>query len=75
MRRFPSRIRTIYIRSVNRKPQRLAAIERLIAQVARTGCQLVLAPEAEHAAAHAAAGGFIQTADLRAVRAERRLDD
>ena len=74
VRRFPNRIRTIYIRSVNRKPHRLAAIERLIAQVARTGCQLVLAPEAAHAAAHAAAEGLIQTSDLRAVRAERRLD-
>jgi phosphatidate phosphatase APP1 len=75
VRRFPNRIRTIYIRSVNRKPQRLAAIERLIVQVARTGCQLVLAPEAEHAAAHAAGEGLIKAADLRAVRAERRLDD
>jgi phosphatidate phosphatase APP1 len=74
VRRFPNRIRTVYIRSVNRKPQRVAAIERLITQIARTGCQLVLAPEAEHAAAHAAAEGLIQTSDLRAVRAERRLD-
>ena len=74
VRRFPNRIRTVYIRSVNRKAQRLAAIERLITQIARTGCQLVLAPEAEHAAAHAAAEGLIQTADLRAVCAERRLD-
>jgi phosphatidate phosphatase APP1 len=75
VRRFPNRIRTIYIRSVNRKPQRLAAIERLIAQVARTGCQLVLAPEAEHAAAHAAADGLIKTSDLRAVCAERKADE
>ena len=74
VRRFPRRIRKIYIRSVNRAPQRLAAIERLIGEVARTGCQLVLAPDSEHAAAHAAAEGLIATSALRAVRAERRLD-
>ena len=74
MRRFPQRIRTIFIRSVNRAPARLAAIERLIGEVARTGCQLVLAPDSEHAAAHAAAEGLIATSALRAVRAERRLD-
>ena len=74
VRRFPRRIRTIYIRSVNRAPARLAAIERLIGEVARTGCQLVLAPDSEHAAAHAAAEGLIATSALRAVRAERRLD-
>jgi phosphatidate phosphatase APP1 len=75
VRRFPRRIRTIYIRSVNRAPARLAAIERLIGEVARTGCQLVLAPDSEHAAAHAAAEGLIATSALRAVRAERKLDD
>lgn len=74
VRRFPQRIRTIYIRSVNRAPARLAAIDGLIGEVARTGCQLVLAPDSEHAAAHAAAEGLIATSALRAVRAERRLD-
>jgi phosphatidate phosphatase APP1 len=74
VRRFPRRIRTIYIRSVNRAPARLAAIERLISEVARTGCQLVLAPDSEHAAAHAAAEGLIAASALRAVCAERRLD-
>jgi phosphatidate phosphatase APP1 len=75
VRRFRRRIRTIYIRSVNRAPARLAAIERLIGEVARTGCQLVLAPDSEHAAMHAAAEGLIATSALRAVRAERKLDD
>jgi phosphatidate phosphatase APP1 len=75
VRRFPKRIRVIYIRSVNRKPHRLAAIERLIAEVASTGCQLVLAPDSEHAAAHAAAEGLIQPSELRAVRSERRADE
>jgi phosphatidate phosphatase APP1 len=75
VRRFPNRIRVIYIRSVNRAAKRIAAIERLIREVAPTGCQLVLAPEAELAAAHAAAEGLIPASELRAVRAERKADE
>jgi phosphatidate phosphatase APP1 len=71
VRRYPKRIRVIYIRSVSRRPKRVAAIERLIAEVAKTGCQLVLAPDSEHAAAHAAAEGLIVATALRAVRAEK----
>ena len=69
--RFPGRIRAIYIRSVNQDRERLAAIERLIKEVAKTRCQLVLSAEAEPAAAHAAAEGLIQASELRAVRAEK----
>jgi phosphatidate phosphatase APP1 len=72
--RFPDRIRAIYIRSVNQDPQRLAAIERLINEVAKTGCQLVLAPDSELAAAHAAAEGLIQASELRAVRSEKEAE-
>ena len=71
VKRFPARIRAIYIRSVNQDPARIAAIERLITEVAKTGCQLVLAPDCEPAAAHAAAEGLIQASELRAVRAEK----
>jgi phosphatidate phosphatase APP1 len=67
--RFPERIRAIYIRSVN--PSRIGEIEKLATQVAKTGCQLVLAPDCVPAAAHAAAEGLIQASELRAVRAEK----
>jgi len=72
--RFPSRIRVIYIRSVNRDPKRLAAVEKLIGEVAKTGCQLVLAPDSEFAAAHAAGEGLIEASALRAVRSEKKAD-
>jgi phosphatidate phosphatase APP1 len=75
VRRFPKRIRVIYIRSVNRQRRRVAAIERLIREVASSGCQLVLAPDSEHAAAHAAAEGLIQPSELRAVRSDRKADE
>jgi phosphatidate phosphatase APP1 len=71
LHRFPDRIRAIYIRSVNQDPGRIAVIERLIKEVAKTGCQLVLAPDCLPAAAHAAAEGLIQASELRAVRAEK----
>jgi phosphatidate phosphatase APP1 len=75
LRRHPERIRAIYIRSVDPAPARIRAIERLAAQVAKTGCQLVLAADSEAAAAHAAAEGLIQPSELRSVREDRRSDE
>jgi phosphatidate phosphatase APP1 len=73
VRRFPARILAIYIRSVNTR--KISEIQALAKEVAKTGCQLILAPEAEAAAAHAAAEGLIQASDLRAVRSERLSDE
>ena len=72
--RFPERIRVIYIRSIDRSPARLKAIDMLARQVASTGCQLVLAQDSEFAAAHAAAEGLIAPAELAKVRIEKRAD-
>jgi phosphatidate phosphatase APP1 len=74
VRTHPDRVRAIYIRSVRLKASRVAAIERLIEEVAPTGCQLVLAPDSEFAAAHAAAEGLMPASELRAVRADKTLD-
>ena len=73
MRRFPKRIRAIYIRSVNLR--RVEEIQKLAIEVAKTGCQLILAEDAETAAVHAAAEGLIQASDLRGVRSERESDE
>ena len=72
--RFPQRIRVIYIRSVDRSPARLKAIEKLVRQVADTGCQLVLAQDSEFAAVHAAAEGLIPAAELSRVRIDKTAD-
>lgn len=72
--RWPGRVRAIYIRSVNRDPARLAAIDRLIEEVRPTGCQLVLAPDSEFAAAHAAGEGLIAPAALGGIRREKAAD-
>ena len=73
--RHPKRVRVIYIRSVNPDPDRLAAIDKLVQEVAPTGCQLVLALDSDFAAAHAAGERLIQASDLRAVRADRLSDE
>jgi phosphatidate phosphatase APP1 len=75
VRRFPERVRAIYIRSVSRKPARLAALERLVAEVARSGSELALVADAEAAAAHAAAAGLIRPYDLRSVRSDRAAEE
>jgi phosphatidate phosphatase APP1 len=72
--RHPQRIRAIYIRSVDPSPRRVAAVEKLIDKVARTGCQLVLAPDSEFAAAHAAAEGLIPACELANVHADKKAD-
>jgi phosphatidate phosphatase APP1 len=74
VRRFPSRIRAIYIRLVKPDAKRIRAVEKLVAEVSKTGCQLVLAPNTEIAAAHAAAEGLIGVEDLKKVRLDRDRD-
>ncbi len=74
VKEYPTRIRAIYIRSINKQPSRLAAIDRLIEEVRHTGSQLVLTQDSEFAAAHAAAEGLISTALLATVRSEKKKD-
>ena len=74
VKEYPARIRAIYIRSINKRPSRLAAIDRLIEEVRHTDSQLVLTPDSEFAAAHAAAEGLISTNELAAVRSDKKKD-
>lgn len=74
VRRHPRRIRAIYIRSIDPRPGRLRAIQVLTKEVSLTGCQLVLAPDSEFAAAHAAGEGLIAATELANVRADKKAD-
>jgi len=60
VRRHPGRIRVIYIRAIHPDMARLGTIAQLAAEVRRTDCQLVLAPDTAFAAAHAAGEGLIR---------------
>lgn len=75
VKEYPSRIRVIYIRNINPDPERVAAVDKLIEEVRQTGCQLVLAPDSEFAAAHAAGEGLILTDALSSVRSEKETDE
>ena len=74
VKQFPDRVRAIYIRSIDHRPSRLAAIDKLIGEVRQTRSQLVLAPDSEFAAVHAAGEGLISTSGLAAVRHEKKKD-
>ena len=74
VRRWPQRIRAIYIRGVNTDPARVGAIDRLVEEVRPTGSQLVLVPDSVFAAVHAAAEGLIAPAALVAVRRDQAAD-
>ncbi|HEY8608243.1 MAG TPA: phosphatase domain-containing protein [Noviherbaspirillum sp.] len=73
--RHPGRIRVIYIRSVNPDPERIEALDRLIDEVRASGTQLVLVPDSEYAAAHAAAEGLIRPLEMLAVRVDKQADE
>jgi phosphatidate phosphatase APP1 len=74
VKEYSDRIRVIYIRSVNKNPSRIAAIDKLIEEVGQTRSQLVLTPDSEFAAAHAAAEGLISTGELSDIRSETKKD-
>jgi len=75
VKRYPQAVRVIYIRNVNPDPSRIEALDRLIEEVRSTGAQLILAPDSEFAAAHAAAEGLIRPTDMAAVRSDKKEDE
>lgn len=74
IKEYPKRVRVVYIRSVNRHPSRISAIDKLVEEVRETACQLVLTSDSEFAAAHAAAEGLISTGELSCIRSEKKND-
>ena len=74
VRKYPERIRVIYIRSIDLNSRRIASIEKLIVEISETGCQLVLAPDTVFAAVHAAAEKLISTDSLPYIRQEKKED-
>jgi phosphatidate phosphatase APP1 len=74
VKKYPKRIRVIYIRNVNPDPARIEAIDALIEEVGQLACQLVLVPDSEFAAAHAAAEGLIRPEALALVRSHKKAD-
>lgn len=75
VRRFPNAVRVIYIRNVNPDPSRIEAIDRLIDEVRTTGAQLIVTPDSEFAATHAASEGLIRPKEVASIRLEQKIED
>lgn len=73
--KFPDRIRTIYIRSVRKEAERLSALNDLIAEIAKSKVQLILAEDTEFAAVHAAAENLIEPSALEKIRIKKKIDE
>jgi phosphatidate phosphatase APP1 len=73
--RYPNRVRVIYIRNVNPDPTRVEALDLLAEKVSQTGAQLVLTPDSEYAAMHAASEGLISRDALAVIRGSRKQDE
>ncbi len=74
VRRYPTRILAIYIRSVTPRPERVAAIRALATQVTESGSTLVLCDDTAVAARHAAERGWIAANELPAIIADSASD-
>lgn len=74
VKKYPNRIKTIYIRSVRREAESLENLNKLIAEIAKSNVQLILAEDTEFAAVHAASEGLINIAELENIRAKRESD-
>jgi len=74
VRRHPGQVRVIYIRNVNPDPARIAALDRLIEEVAAHGAEMVLAADSEAAARHAAALGLIDPARIAGINSDVKVE-
>lgn len=75
VKQYPNRIRAVYIRDVNPKPDRIESIHKLIAEINKVGSELVFASDSEFAARHAAAEGLIAADELENIRVEKKIDE
>jgi phosphatidate phosphatase APP1 len=71
---YPDRIRAVYIRNVNARPERIAAIQALAEEVRHAGSSLLLCDDTLAAAWHAAELGWIRRETVDEVRAEVLAD-
>jgi phosphatidate phosphatase APP1 len=71
----PDRILAVYIRNVEPRPARTAAIGRLTDRVTAAGSTLVLADDTLTVASHASAHGWIREDALPGIRGEKQADE
>jgi phosphatidate phosphatase APP1 len=72
---FPDRVLAVYIRNIQRSPERVAAVNALADQIRIARSTLVLADDTLHAARHAAAHGWITEESLASIGQEKHADE
>lgn len=75
VKKYPDRIKNIYIRSIRKETENLEKLNELIAEVAKSKVHLILAEDTEFAAVHAAAEGLINANELENIRVKREFDE
>ena len=72
---FPDRVLAVYIRNINRSPERVAAVNALAGQVRVARSTLVLADDTLAAARHAAEHGWITEESLASIGQDKQADE
>ncbi|WP_017731517.1 App1 family protein [Nafulsella turpanensis] len=72
-RRYPERVKTIYIRNVS-GPGRAAEIQPLLEECREMGVEMLLVKDTVEAARHALSQGYISPESLPAIKGERKKD-
>jgi phosphatidate phosphatase APP1 len=75
VRSYPGRILAVYIRNVDPKPERSASIQKLADEVLKDGSSLVLADDSYAVGQHAAEKGWINSARLEEIKADKKADE
>ncbi len=73
VRRYPGRVKTIYIRDVTRE-KRDMEIQLLVKAMEESGVEMLLVKDTVEAAEHAVSKGYITPESLPVIRGERRKD-
>lgn len=75
VKNYPERIKNIYIRSIRKEFEHFEKMDKLIAEIAKSNVQLILAEDTEFAAVHAASEGLIALTELEKIRMKKQADE
>ena len=75
VRAYPGRVLAVYIRNVEKNPERSGSVQKLAGEILKEGSSLVLADDSYAVAKHAAEKGWIRLEALESVQAEKKADE
>lgn len=75
VRSYPGRVLAVYIRNVEKNPERSGSIQKLAEEILKEGSSLVLADDSYAVGKHAADKGWIRAETLEGIHAEKKADE